>query len=192
MTGAAWEKLISEQCARYRYAGRGAFAKCGVQAARMKSEWIVTRSKPDFEGTLDGGMAIYFDCKVCSQASFPWDKYRPKGSRERQLRYLMERSRFGAVCGFLFHFPERRLKTRTDAELSIWLPVRETDPYWEQVLAGEVCSLDRVTLEAMGQAVPWTKPHGFRKPLPDFLEAVARCDFLEAVASVSQRPVLAG
>ncbi len=117
------------------------------------------------------GSHIIFDAKVCSQASFPWDKYRSitRGARARQLKHMLKRSRFGARCFFLFHWNERLLKTKSVSARTFVVPVRHDDDYWTKVEMAEIKSLTRDDCFSIGVEIPWEATDRGFKLRPNFL-----------------------
>jgi len=174
MKGSAFEKLIVERNAEYKSQKLACIGRYGVQAARMKDDWIIMSSLPDFEGTLQGGRQIIFDAKVCSQASMPLDQYRweTRAARARQLRHMYERSAFGAVCFFLIHWPARQLKTKSEPAITFRFPVSVYSAFWLSFEAGEVRTLSRNDCENHGVVVSWNAFGRGTKPRPDFLESI--------------------
>lgn len=138
-------------------------------------EWVIMPSLPDFEGVLHTGNQIIFDCKVCSQASFPFDKYRSetRGARSRQLRHMLKRSRFGAKCYFLMHWNERNLVKKTIPATTVMVPVMHDFDFWHHVESGEIKSMNRDDSLTIGVEVHWIANDGRRKLRPDFLGVVA-------------------
>ena len=156
LTGSDFEEHTFTALARLEKLEIGTFGRYGVQAVRTKSEWQIMQSLPDIEGIIAGRQHI-FDCKVCTASSFSWAKYRDEtgGSKARQLRHMRKRSRFGAVCGFLMHWNERVLVTKTEPAITFWFPVQHDSPYWGHVDSGEIKSLTREECRSMGVEIPW-------------------------------------
>lgn len=157
LTGSDLERETLTALQKLEASGIGSFGRYGVQAVRTKDDWQILQSLPDFEGIIAGHQFV-FDCKACSQASFPWDKYRSetRGSRSRQLKHLLKRSRFGATCGFLMHWNERRLTKSIIPAKTYWLPVDHAHDYWDEVDGGTIKSLTLADCGLMGIEVPWT------------------------------------
>lgn len=167
LTGSDFEEQVFKSLARIEQHEIGTFGRYGVQAVRTMKEWQIMQSLPDIEGII-AGLQHIFDCKVCTSSSFSWAKYRQKltqdsdvknGSKARQLRHLRKRSKFGAKCGFLIHWNERVLVTKTEPAITYWFPVIHDSPYWGHVDAGELKSLTREDCRSMGIEVPW-RIHG--------------------------------
>ena len=175
MTGAKFESLIVERNREYEKLGVACIGRYGVQAARTKNEWVILQSLPDFEGSLSTGRQVIFDAKVCGQASFPLDKYRSEtgGSRSRQLRHMLKRSRFGAACFFLIHWSQRVLKRGIIQAITYRFPVHLDHPFWLAFNAGETKSLNREDCENYGTEIHWNclSARG-KKPRPDFLQGL--------------------
>ena len=176
LTGAEFESLVDQQGGLYEEAGLACIGKYGVQAARTKDEWIIMQSLPDREGPLATGRHITFDCKVNSQASFSWQPYRSetRGSRSRQLRHMIKRSRFGAQCFFLMHWNERALVKQTFPARTFVLPVLHHWDYWHKVEGGEVKSINLDDCNRIGIEVEWTKKDRGTKYRPDYLPALLK------------------
>ena len=122
------------------------------------------------------GRQIIFDCKVNSGSSFSWTDYRPetRGSRSRQLRHMLKRSRFGAKCFFLMHWNERALVKQTFPARTFVLPVMHHFDYWHRVESGEVKSINLSDCNTLGIEVEWTKRDRGTKYRPDYLPALLR------------------
>lgn len=174
LTGAELEDLVVEQCSNYERAHLACIGRYGVQAARTQTDWVIMQSLPDFEGPLASGVHVVFDVKACSQASFSWDKYRSetRGSRSRQLRHMLKRSRFGAKCFFLMHWNERALTKRVVPARTFVLPVQHDFDYWDKVEGGEVKSITIDDCNTLGVEVEWTKQDRGTKYRPDFLPSL--------------------
>jgi hypothetical protein len=129
-------------------------------------------SYPDFEGVIGRrGQQFIFDAKVCNQASFPLDK--DSKSQSRQLRHMLKRSAFGAVCFYLIHFPERVMATKTEAEEPWAFPVYAGHPFWDQFERGEVKRISRAEGRLHGVIVQWDAPTPRSKNLsPNILDAI--------------------
>lgn len=194
LSGKEFESIIIEQSDHYRSNEVASIGRSGVQASvipdgRGGVETRLLQSLPDFEGDcLIGGdglnlspamdrqhIHLKFDAKVCSSASFDWTRYRKetRGSKWRQLTYMLDRSRFGAKCFFLIHWNERKLTKSTVAPKTYIIPVQFEDPYWSRVESMQVRSLSLGDCEEMGQEVQWVlNTTRSRKYRPDFLAAV--------------------
>jgi penicillin-binding protein-related factor A (putative recombinase) len=132
--------------------------------------WRPLQSLPDFEGVLaPSGRQFIFDAKLCSAASLD---LHISHVAERQLRHLRKRDRFGAICFFLIHFPERALKKTTDPAQTWAFPVSAEHPFWQAFDRGEVKRITRADCEEYAVAVPWNTLPGGRTPRPDILAAV--------------------
>lgn len=147
----------------------------GVQGAFHNGEWRPIRSLPDFEGVLSGGRQWILEAKVCNAASFSLsdDKF-----KERQLRHLLKRSDFGALCGLLIHMPARELSKSVVLETTFAMPVYRNHPIWIQFDAGEIKSLSRTNLEHYAGVVKWDTLGDERKPRPDILGALRKLESL--------------
>lgn len=166
MNGKQFEKLVQLQMDREDRRGNATMSRCGVHAVFIQGKWSPIDSLPDFEGVLPGGRQFVFDAKVCSQASFPLDDDKLK---KRQLRHLKKRDHYGAIAFLLIHFPERKLATRTDPELTVAFPVSDDHEFWRRVDSGEVKRLSRDEAMEFGVLVRWTDDV---KTKPDLLPAV--------------------
>jgi penicillin-binding protein-related factor A (putative recombinase) len=185
LTGERFEGIVTERCVQLRMLGLASIGKYGVQSRLVGGEWMPVQSLPDFEGVTMGGRQLIFDCKVCSQASFPLEKYRKLtgGSRAKQLTHMIERSHFGVRCFFLIHWNPRELKTRREPAVTYAFPVAHDHPFWVAFERGEVKSLDRHDCETYAQPVPWNLAGtSDRKPRPDVLAAV-KCEGVEISVS---------
>ncbi|AMV35737.1 hypothetical protein VN12_26830 [Pirellula sp. SH-Sr6A] len=206
LTSKEFEQLVLDQSAWYEEIKFAVIGRYGVQATVRPShttpgamETQLIQSLPDFEGMyrcLEGeskGLPhtfrhVIFDAKVCSSASFPWNKYRAetRGPRARQLKHMLRRSRFGATCFFLFHWNERSLAKRTVPARTFIFPVSDQDDYWDRVESLEVKSLTLSDCEEKGVEVDWVlNSKQSRKYRPDFL-------LLKKLESMSQTAAHSG
>ncbi|MBL8815230.1 MAG: Holliday junction resolvase RecU [Planctomyces sp.] len=174
LKGKDLERLVVELSSEYKRRKLAHITRCGVQAVRMKEDWQVIQSLPDFEGLLRDGRQLIFDCKVCSQASFDLTKYRSetKGARARQLRHLLDRSEFGAICFFLLHWNQRTGKTFTQEAATFVFPVIEGSDFWESFRSGETRNINRKDCETYGDRVRWQSSERGRKERPDFVATI--------------------
>jgi penicillin-binding protein-related factor A (putative recombinase) len=114
--GAAFEKRLGMQINLLRRTRKAAIRRVkppmsivgkqhnGVFPCRHSGEHTV-----DYEGTLAGGRAVYFDAKSSSgKVSFSFS-----GVRDSQIDYLAEHARMGALC---FLVVERTISPRERAE----------------------------------------------------------------------------
>jgi penicillin-binding protein-related factor A (putative recombinase) len=149
-----------------------AIVKDLIEAAMESADaWQPLQSLPDFEGiVLPRGSQFVLDAKVCNQASFPLDK--ESKSQSRQLRHMLNRSRFGAVCFYLIHFPERVLSKTTEEEQTWAFPIRDDHPFWMAFDRGEVKRITRADCAEYAVRVPWNLLPGGRTTRPDVLSAV--------------------
>jgi len=156
MPGKEFEDLVARLCWKYRKDGTASITRYGVQSIRTAKEIITIKSLPDFEGlvrTDSGSTPVIFDCKVCSQASFDLAPYRDK--KKRQLEHMLERSEYGAKCGFLIHWNERLLKKKTWGSETFWMPVHELDPIWMEFRSVERRRITREDCHEFGREVAW-------------------------------------
>jgi penicillin-binding protein-related factor A (putative recombinase) len=181
LTGADFEKLICEQAEIYEKRGLACFGRYGVQASMRPKEGeigiyepMMIQSLPDFEGVGRGGLHIIFDAKVCSQASFPWAKYRSetRGARARQLKHMLRRARFGTKCFFLIHWNERQLAKKTVPAVTYLFPVQAGVLYWDRVESLEIRSLTQEDCFDWGTQVTWRASGRGKKLRPEFLSAM--------------------
>lgn len=176
LTGKAFESIIVERLKRDRDARRWHVGRYGVQAVRLKDETMMIQSLPDFEGAIYPiGRQVIFDAKVCSQASFNLAKYREetRGARSRQLRHMLDRSEFGAICGFVIHWNERQLSKRRDDAATYWFPV-EPNSFWGDFLSGDVRAIRRSDCVEYGSQISWVTLGAERTARPDIYSSVMR------------------
>ncbi len=133
--------------------------------------WRPHQSLPDFEGVLKPrAQQFVFDAKVCNQASFPLDS--ESKSQSRQLRHMLTRAEFGAVCFYLIHFPERVLSKSIDPEQTWAFPISASHPFWQAFDRGESKRITRADCEEYAVLVAWNCLPGGRTPRPDILSAI--------------------
>jgi penicillin-binding protein-related factor A (putative recombinase) len=153
-------------------------SRYGVQTmVGTDGKLLAVPSLPDFEGAVaPDGRQFIIEAKVCAQSAFPLtpDKIKP-----RQVRHMLERSRFGVACFVAIHFAERIGKTFHEPGETLALPVSDRLGFWQEFLdaAAEAKrtkapfkspgSLSRDYAARIGRRVEWTCPKGSRKHLPD-------------------------
>lgn len=177
LKGREFESLLLDAAAREEKAGRLTMGRYGVQVAHKGAEMIAMDSLPDFEGVLaPAGCQFIIEAKVAAGPSFPLE---PGKIKPRQVRHMLERSRFGVACFVLIHWTERRGKTFHEPAETIALPVCERLGFWQQFLAAAAeakrtkapfkspGSISRDMASRIGKRVDWTCPKGSRKHLPD-------------------------
>ena len=155
MSGKEFEDLVARWA---RGLGdKGSISRYGVQAVRAgPTQIIAMKSLPDFEGILsDDHRQIIFDCKVCSQASFNLSPYRDR--KKRQTDHMLERSQYGAICGFLIHWNERRLKTKSEVAETWWFPIHHEMKFWHEFKSAEVRRITRADCREYGTEVTWQR-----------------------------------
>lgn len=174
MTGKEFETIVKERSVEYKSASIAHISACGVQAARAKDEWMILQSLPDFEGVTSQGRQFIFDCKVSSQASFDLSKYRGEthGSKARQLKHMLERSKYGVPCFFFIHWNSREGKTFKEVAETFVFPVCYKVEFWQSFFAGETKSINRKDCEEFGERCAWSIYGQGRKPRPDVLPIV--------------------
>jgi penicillin-binding protein-related factor A (putative recombinase) len=149
--------------------GNATMSRCGVQVSMVNGELVRIPSFPDFEGVLPGGRQFVFDCKCCNASKLQIDDYKFK---DRQLRHMLKRAKFGAICFVLIHWTERQLVTRTDPTVTWAFPVDPAHPFWQAVDRGEIKSITREDCEEHGALVVWNTFPREHKPRPDVLAAI--------------------
>lgn len=149
--------------------GDATMSRYGVHASLIDGKWRPIESLPDFEGVFRDGHQFIFDCKVCSQASFPLDDDKFK---RRQLRHMLRRSDFGVTCFLLIHFNERQLQKRTESARTVAFPVYRDHPLWVAFDAGEVKRIGRDHCDQYGVDVCWFTPPGAKKLRPALVRAI--------------------
>lgn len=176
LTGKEFEGIIVDRMKKDRAALRWHVGRYGVQAVRMKEGPVLIQSLPDFEGVVyPVGTQVIFDAKVCSQASFNLAKYRDetRGARARQLRHMLDRAAFGAICGFVIHWNERQLSRRLDEAATYWFPVAPNS-FWGDFLSGDVRAIRRSDCVEHGSRIEWVALGMERTARPDIYSAVMR------------------
>lgn len=180
LLGKEFEAFVDDRGKQLRAAGIASIGRYGTTAVHMMNqqtrrlELTAIPSKPDFEGVNHQGRQFIFDCKVCSQSKFDLQPYRSstKGSKAKQLRFMLERAEFGVPCFFLIHWNRRELVTKTDVQQTWAVYVRANDPYWTAVENGEISSMTRGDCETLGRRVRWFIPPRCRNVVPDLADAV--------------------
>lgn len=115
------------------------------------------------------GLAIHFDCKVCSQASL---SLQSDHFSNKQKRQLLDHASYGAVCFLLIHFNARELATKSDPAVTVAMPLHPDHTFWRDVLDDRIATLSRATAFEYGVVVKWDAPGRTLKERPDVLAAV--------------------
>jgi hypothetical protein len=185
--GKSFEDAVLNRLARESGNNRGTFNRYGVQTAvigfdkqRGMPSLRAIKSYPDIEGLLVTGTQVVFDCKVCSQSSFDLAPFRlgdeQKGSKEKQLRHMVGRADYGAVCGFLIHWNSRTLRKSEEPTATFWFPVQREMPFWIRFWKGEERRINRKHCEEFGFPIQWNRKDSELKPWPDLLPVLERLD----------------
>lgn len=170
MKGKELERLTLHRLEAEEREGRCCAGRYGVQGSFHDGEWRPISSLPDIEGILFGGRQFITDCKVTKAPSLPLDKL--KGPQLRQLRHMLERSRFGAICFLLIHFEARELKRTSEPPLTVAFPIAFDHPFWVRFQSGEEKRITRQDAETYGVPIEWNAPGRMKNPTPDVLAAV--------------------
>ena len=185
LDGRRFEQLTQSRVDALKEQKVAHFGRYGVQCSILQTnhdgtvQAQVMSSLPDFEGVYKGGHQAIWDCKVCSQASFPLNSYRDKvGSKgkRRQLTHMLERASHGVVCFFLIHWNERALKTRTDAPFTCAFPVHPYHPFWSAFEMGEEKSINRTHCEMFAPTIEWSTWGREQIARPDVMMAITQCE----------------
>ncbi len=183
LTGREFEVLIEDRGATYKERGLLLLKKFGVQTMTElifgKRSIREIKSLPDYDITLPPhGRQVVIDAKVCSQSSFNLSEYTWEGARSgpkaRQLKVMLDKSRFGAVCGFLLHFNARETeKTKKQFSAVTYLfPVHNDLEFWIAFSAKEKKSISLSDCERIGVRVVWDRIGQERILRPDYLQAI--------------------
>jgi len=96
--GAAFEQLLETIHAQYLAQGRAAIYKNATASRYVGGGNIITeQSRPDFSGTLKGGVSIHFDSKSMSDVC----GWRLSKKQMHQYQDLLNQSAMGAIAFFL-------------------------------------------------------------------------------------------
>lgn len=166
-----FEELCLYRMRQEQDLGRATMSRYGVQGNFIDGKWQPVQSLPDFEGIVFGGRQFVTDCKVCSAASFPLDDDKFK---RRQLRHMLTRSRFGAICFLLIHFNPRELAKGVVPAATWAFPVYAEHPLWMAFDRSETKRIRPADCEEYAEHVEWNTLPGGRSERPDVLGAVLR------------------
>lgn len=167
-----FEEVCLYRMRQHQERGEATMSRYGVQGNFVDGTWTPVASLPDFEGLIPPlGRQFVTDCKVCAQASFPLDEDKFK---RRQLRHMLLRSRFGAICFLLLHFTARELSKGTIPAVTWAFPVFEDHPLWLAFDRSETKRITRADCEEYAELVTWNCLPGGRTPRPDILNAILR------------------
>lgn len=172
MKAKEFEEIVLYRMRQHQDRGEATMSRYGVQGNFIDGTWQPVQSLPDFEGLLaPDGRQFVTDCKVCSQASFPLDDDKFK---RRQLRHMLTRARFGAICFLLIHFNAREL-SKTVTPAATWaFPVYADHPLWVAFDRSETKRIRPADCEEYAELVEWNTLPGGNKPRPDVLNAIRR------------------
>ena len=168
-----------------------------VTPAQMPGDnifWQPRKSKPDFQIVRAGGRLCITDAKVCSQASFPLDEYKAENkhsNRRRQLEFMYDKARFGAITFLLIHFNPRELKMGPTEAKTFAFPVYRDHPFWQSFEKGEVKRIGEEECAECAYEVKWNIYPGKRKASPDVYDAItwlAALPFFENSKNSFRRP----
>lgn len=170
MNSKDFEEICLYRMRQHEDRGEATMSRYGVQGSFVDGKWQPIVSLPDFEGLLPpAGRQFIFDCKLCAAASFPLDDDKFK---RRQLKHMLTRSRFGAVCFLLIHFSERTLKRSIEPAETWAFPVFAEHPLWAAFDRGETKRITRLDCQEYAVSVEWNTLPGGRTPRPDVLVAI--------------------
>ncbi len=199
LKGKEFEQLVLDRLRKESMRGLGHWSRYGVQTSitsqaepgdnspegRRPGNMVAMQSYPDIEGVLaPTGRQTIFDCKVESGSSFGLTNYMPTpgqkkaGSRQKQLKHLLDRASAGAICFFLIHWSHRVLVTKAFPAQTFAFPVHPAMGFWAEALMLRVKSITREDCELFGVKVEWdTGPR----------ESTARPDVYEAMLLLAKR-----
>lgn len=164
LTGRDFEQIVLFRAEKLEQDGRLCLGRYGVQVTMMRDpvtqemKMQPMRSLPDFEGTIEGGLQLIIEAKVCSGASYPLLTTSKK--HPRQIEHMLKRARFGARCYLLVHFNGRQLVAKMDEPATFAFEVNADMRLWKEFLSGERKSISRADAELIGIPVPWNKWSG--------------------------------
>ena len=171
MNSKDFENICLMRMRAHEERGEATMSRYGVQANMIDGKWTPVSSLPDFEGLIPDGRQFITDCKVCGAASFALDEDKFK---RRQLRHMLTRARFGAICFLTLHFTPRELKTRTEPAQTWAFPVHGDHPLWVAFDRAETKRITRADCEEYAELIEWNCLPGGRTPRPDILSAILR------------------
>lgn len=143
-----------------------------VEAAKASADgWRPLQSLPDFEGLIPPrGTQFITDAKVCGKPSF--DLREQSTSASRQLRHMLERDKFGAICFYAIHFTPRELAGGIQDAETWAFPVSASHPFWEAFDRGEQKRITREDCREYGVPIEWNCLPGGRTERPDIVMAI--------------------
>jgi len=214
LTGREFEAALMDAAERYEKAGLLTMGRYGVQVAHQGNKMIALDSLPDFEGAVAPlGNQFIIEAKVSKESAF---KLRPDKVKPRQIRHMIERSRFGVPCWVIIHWCERisPAKTIHEPAETVAIPVSDRLAFWKAFVDEAAAakrdkrpfqspgSINREHAARIGQRVEWTCPKGSRKHLPDLAALLGirdlslfkndTADLPATVDSASRKDVIAG
>ena len=147
--------------------------KFNKRTQRKEIEYRATKSAVDFVGTMPWnglGLMVRFDAKITSSASFSLsDDYLKEGQKAE----LLEHAKLGACCFLLIHFNARSGATFTKDAKTYAFPVHPLHPFWVEVQAGRIRSINPETCNFLGVKVDWTTRKKTRTARPDIVKCVS-------------------
>lgn len=154
-SGRSFEEAILHRGKSLEKDGELVLDRYGVKASFVDGEWVAKQSYPDFCGSIaPDGQSLIIEAKTCTQASFKLGGKDNK-LKKHQLRFMIRRSRVGALCFLMIHFNLIVLKTKTHEEFTVAFQVSNEVLFWQDVMADKIKSISRADAKKTGIPVPW-------------------------------------
>lgn len=186
LTGKEFESLLLDSVRREEKAGRLTMDRYGVEVTNFGGELRPIESKPDFEGITAFGRQFIIEAKSNSQASFTLN---PDYLKARQVKHMLTRAKFNALCFLVIHFNHRILQNCVQPAFTVAIPVTPENPRWQRYV--DACakwkqekktnpnaklepqgSISRNEAQDIGTIILWRVPERCRTALPDLARLI--------------------
>lgn len=125
--GADFENIVKRGCIFYKEKGIANIEKTPEPFRCMKIKdkgrfegYFTAKAQPDFQGTLQGGRSIVFECKYTNKESMPYTTL-----TENQLRELEIHHRLGAVTAVCVCFAKKLQERYFFVPFEFWLDMKK-------------------------------------------------------------------
>lgn len=157
MSGKDWEENLLYRSRRMEDQGVMTMNRYGTMATIINGVWTPVPSLPDFEGMItsrfsgpDRHVHFILEAKVCSQSKYQFGS----SLKDKQLRHMLKRARFGSLCALAIHWNQRSTTKRVIPAASFLFPVHDT-AFWDAVTAGDEPGISRQQCETDGIRIEW-------------------------------------
>lgn len=171
--GKDFEELLMSYAKILARQGILTMGRYGTMVTLVEKEWRPVPSYPDFEGVLADGRQFLIEAKVCSSMSLRMQNVFIK---HKQVRHMLNRSKFNVPAFVAVHFNARRGVTFYEPSHTYAVPVKYPDaggwPVWQQFAEckdknKEFPALTREIAAEIGVSIRWFVPPRAKTLFPD-------------------------